>query len=113
VILGRIEVETNTEHGIELSANGHAVLDDLRREDRLRGRSFRGVKVDTSKVTRALPWIALAEEGRIFLVRGPWNHEFIDEACSFPSGTHDDQVDAVSIAVSLCRRQKTTLYAFD
>lgn len=31
-ILGRIEAERDTEHGIELSANGNAVIQDLRRE---------------------------------------------------------------------------------
>ena len=110
--MGRIEAERDTDHGIELSANGNAVLQDLRRERRARGHAFRGVKVSGTKVSRALPWIALAEEGKVFLVRGAWNKEFIDEACSFPAGTHDDQVDAVSIAVSLRRAESRRLYFF-
>lgn len=60
---------------------------------------FRGVNVKGDKVTRALPWIALAEEGRVHLVRGAWNAEFIDEACSFTMGVTNDHIDAVSIAV--------------
>jgi len=111
-ILGRIEAERNTEHGIELSANGNAVIQDLRREKRTRGRPLRGIKVKGDKVTRALPWIALAEEGRVSLVRGAWNTEFIDEAASFPSGTHDDQIDAVSIAVRMHREADGRLYIF-
>ena len=67
----------------------------------LRGKKFRGVKVDSSKLTRALPWIALAEEGRVRLVAGRWNEDFITEACSFPHGHHDDQIDAVSVAVAM------------
>jgi predicted phage terminase large subunit-like protein len=111
-ILGRIQAEPDTEHGIELSANGNAVVQDLRREPRTRGRPLRGVKVKGDKITRALPWIALAEEGKVFLVRGHWNTEFLDEAASFPQGTHDDQIDAVSIAVRMHREHSYRLYAF-
>jgi predicted phage terminase large subunit-like protein len=101
MLLHYIQTETRTEHGIELSANGHALLQDLRRMRELRGRRFRGVRVDADKITRALPWIALAEEGRVRLVAGSWNEEFIREACAFPHGTRDDQIDAVSIAVRM------------
>jgi len=86
LILGRILAEPDTEHGIELSANGNAVVQDLRRDARIRGHALRGVRVVGDKVTRALSWIALAEAGNVYLVRGPWNNEFIDEACSFPLG---------------------------
>ncbi|HEX3100401.1 MAG TPA: phage terminase large subunit, partial [Pyrinomonadaceae bacterium] len=103
-ILGRIREELEThQHCIELSANGNAVIQDLRRETWKLGRALRGVKPDGSKISRALPWIALAEAGKVFLIRGAWNTEFIDEACSFPAGTHDDQIDAVSIAVKMTR----------
>ncbi len=30
------------------------------------------------------------------ICRGPWNTEFLDELAAFPSGGHDDQVDALS-----------------
>jgi predicted phage terminase large subunit-like protein len=101
MLMHYIKTETRTEHGIELSANGHALLQDLRQRPELRGRKFRGVKVDSNKLTRALPWIALAEEGRVRLVAGRWNEDFITEACSFPHGHHDDQIDAVSVAVAM------------
>ncbi|MEJ7625101.1 MAG: phage terminase large subunit [Pyrinomonadaceae bacterium] len=111
-VLGRIESEPETQHCVELSANGNAVIQDLRRDTRVLGRILRGVKVEGSKVSRALPWIALAEAGKLYLVRGAWNIEFIDEACSFPAGTHDDQIDAVSIAVRMCRQQVGQLFRF-
>jgi len=104
-ILGRIDAERDTEHGVELSANGHAVIQDLRREKRAQGRALRGIKTEGDKITNALTWIALAEEGRIHLVRAAWNDEFIDEAAAFPSGTHDDQIDAVSLAFRMHRQQ--------
>ncbi len=112
MLLHYIRTETRTEHGIELSANGHALLQDLRRMPQLFGKKFRVVKVETDKLTRALPWIALAEEGRVRLVAGRWNEDFITEACSFPHGHHDDQIDAVSIAVAMHKVKEKTLWLF-
>ncbi len=112
MLMHYIKTETRTEHGIELSANGHALLQDLRRMPQLFGKKFRGVKVETDKLTRALPWIALAEEGRVRLVAGRWNENFITEACSFPHGHHDDQIDAVSIAVAMHKVKAKTLWLF-
>ncbi|CAN5327699.1 hypothetical protein BH20ACI2_BH20ACI2_14740 [soil metagenome] len=106
MLMHYIETETHTEHGVELSANGHAIRQDLRQMPKLYGRKFRGVKVETNKLKRALPWIALAEEGHVRLVAGRWNEEFINEACSFPHGHHDDQIDAVSIAVRMHGEKK-------
>jgi predicted phage terminase large subunit-like protein len=51
------------------------------------------------KTTRARPASAQAEAGNIKLIEAPWNQAFIDEVCSFPSGSHDDQVDALSDAL--------------
>jgi predicted phage terminase large subunit-like protein len=49
-----------------------------------------------SKVQRADPLAAAIEAGNVFLVRGAWNDAFLDEACTFPAGSHDDQVDALA-----------------
>jgi predicted phage terminase large subunit-like protein len=111
-ILGLIRIEPDTEHFIEQSANGNAVIQDLSREPSIRNRSFKGVAVKESKIARAFTWNALAEAGRVYLVRGAWNKDFIEEACSFPNGTHDDQIDAVSIAVKTQVNVKKVLHAF-
>ncbi len=73
---------------------------------------FRGVKVKGDKFSRALSWANRAEAGKVILVRGPWINEFLDEVCQFPHGTHDDQVDAVSIAVKLMDSRKMGSYGF-
>ncbi len=65
----------------------------------LKGRSFHGDRVTGSKELRANPVSSAAEAGNVFLVRGLWNAEFLDEAVAFPGGAHDDMVDAVSGAV--------------
>lgn len=65
--------------------------------------------VDKDKLLRALPWIAMVENKRVFLVQGLWNGDFLRECEAFPAGKHDDQVDAVS---GLYKMVKTTRIAF-
>lgn len=53
------------------------------------------------KAVRAMPAAAQVNAGNVMFVRNPrWNDALIDELSGFPSGTHDDQVDALSRAVS-------------
>jgi predicted phage terminase large subunit-like protein len=111
-IVDRIKSERDTEHGIEQALHGQAFIQELRREHRLFGRAFRGVKVTADKFTRVLAWANLAEEGKVILVRGPWIDGFLEEVCTFPNSTHDDQLDAVSIAVEMLERQKHVAYGF-
>lgn len=64
-------------------------------------RSLSGFTVHAEPVTgakdvRAAPFAAQCEAGNVRLVRGAWNGAFIDELLSFPSGAHDDQVDAAA-----------------
>ena len=100
-VIARIRMELKTEHGIENALHGKALLQELRREAQLSGKAFRGITVDGDKLTRALSWLNLAEEGKVILVRGAWIKDFLDEVSQFPNGRHDDQVDAVSIAVRM------------
>ncbi len=110
----RMEKEPDTAHGIELALHGQALLQDLRRDARTAGRVLIGVKVDADKLMRAEAWSSYAEEGKIVLVNGPWVADFIDEACRFTGrgDRHDDQVDAVSIAVQMIRRRDQGLQTF-
>lgn len=68
-IIDRITHERDTEHGIELALHGQALIQQLRRDPEIRGKSLRGVKVSTDKLTRALTWSPLAEDGKVILVR--------------------------------------------
>jgi predicted phage terminase large subunit-like protein len=63
------------------------------------------VRVTADKFTRA-------EAGKVVLVRGPWIDDFLDQVCSFPNGRHDDQVDAVSLAVQMVETRKHQAWGF-
>jgi len=56
--------------------------------------------VSGAKEVRAAPASAQAEHGNVKLVRGAWNEALLDELAAFPSGRHDDQVDALADAVN-------------
>ena len=48
------------------------------------------------KVTRAKPFSAACQRGSVYIVRGSWVSEWLDEVCAFPIVAHDDQVDATT-----------------
>jgi predicted phage terminase large subunit-like protein len=57
-----------------------------------------------SKETRAEPLAIQAENGFLAIRNQSFTSAFIDELVSFPSGKHDDQVDAAAAALNhLCR----------
>jgi predicted phage terminase large subunit-like protein len=53
------------------------------------------------KVTMAAPWAGRAQAGEVSVMEGGWVTDFFDEAESFPSMEHDDQIDAVSGAYAV------------
>ena len=61
------------------------------------------------KEERAKPVSAQAEVGNVKIVRGDWNQPFLDELCSFPTGSYKDQVDGLSRAFSMLLAQKPRL----
>jgi predicted phage terminase large subunit-like protein len=85
---------------IERVAFQAAAIQELYREPLLSRHAINDVDPDRDKLTRALPWASRARGGRVRMVRANWNRDFVSEVCSFTgkgeSGTHDDQVDAVS-----------------
>ena len=76
---------------------GPTVIDHYQRTV-LAGYAVRGERKTEDKATRAKPLASAAEAGNLFLVRGPWNGDFLDEIGEvFGGGAgHDDQADAAS-----------------
>jgi predicted phage terminase large subunit-like protein len=81
----------------EPASAGKGMIDHYRRNV-LPAHDFRSVSPSGSKQWRAEIVSARAEAKDIFICRGDWIGEFLDELATFPQGSHDDQVDALSAA---------------
>lgn len=106
-VIGRMNAEPRTAHAIEKAMHGDALVQDIRRGVGGLRAPLTAVRVDGDKYTRALVWANLAEAGKVRIVRGAWVDEFVEEACGFPAGRHDDQIDAVSLAVKMLSARRS------
>jgi len=64
----------------------------------LAGFSVKSIPVSGDKQVRADPFAAQVNGGNVMLLCAPWNGSFIEELRQFPSGRHDDSVDAATDA---------------
>ena len=92
--------------GIEEAVSGYAAIQELKCMPELASTTFRGVRVDKDKKTRAMPWASRAERGDVRLVYGQWNRMLLDEVSSFPKSLHDDMVDAISGCVQMMSQRQ-------
>ena len=67
------------------------------RDDVLSGFSFKFEKATGQVEIRAQPLSAAIEDGRVHMVRAPWNKALKKELNAFPDGDHDDQVVALAL----------------
>ncbi len=86
---------------VEDAASGQSLLQALRAESRL---PVIGCRPLGDKVARASAITPLIEAGRVFVpVAAGWLTDFMDEVSSFPASANDDQVDAMSQALTYLR----------
>lgn len=84
---------------VEDKANGSAIISTLK--DSIPG--IIAVNPTESKLARLSAVCPQIEAGNVFLPdpkANPWVDAFIDEALRFPRGKHDDQVDAMTMALN-------------
>jgi phage terminase large subunit-like protein len=62
-----------------------------------------GRKVGQDKVSRANAIAPILESGMVWANDDEWAQEMIEECASFPNGSHDDQVDSLTMALSRFR----------
>lgn len=85
----------------EPGSSGKLVTDDFARTV-FEGHSFKTVKPTGDKATRAGPFASACERGNVYVVRGVWLADWLDELCIFPTkGAHDDQVDTAAYSYFL------------
>ena len=91
---------------VDDKASGQSLIQELKRES---GVSVIPYKISADKVTRLSAVLPLIEGGRVFVPeQANWIDEFYNECQSFPSGTHDDQIDALSIGLDVLARTPST-----
>lgn len=87
----------------EGGASGKLAAQSIVSED-LAGWSAQAVKPKGSKAERAEPWGSQIEAGNVRVVRNSFTGAMMDEHRAFPSGKHDDMVDAASLGFAECVR---------
>jgi predicted phage terminase large subunit-like protein len=103
-ILANAEAYDATTVLIEDASSGAPLVQDLRREGKLRAIPIRP---DRDKVVRLEAQSAVIEAGHVLLPeRAPWLDDFRLEILTFPYGRYDDQVDSVSQFLTWAAKQR-------
>lgn len=89
---------------IEPKANGLSVIQQLQEITNLNVTRTPSPKDD--KTTRLSAGSAKIESGRVILVTGAWNDEFVAEITGFPTRLHDEYVDLISYAIDYHLKEK-------
>ncbi len=85
---------------IEKKASGQSLLQDLRRS----GLPVQEYMPDRDKVSRVYSASPMIEAGRVWIPKGKkWADILVDELLKFPNAAHDDQVDALVMAIHYLR----------
>lgn len=83
---------------IEPKANGISVVHTL---EAISGLNVTRTPTPTdSKAERLHAVSPTIECGRVYIVEGDWNDEFIDQVCGFPQRLHDEFVDILGYAIN-------------
>jgi predicted phage terminase large subunit-like protein len=91
--------------GIEVAGQQDGYYQDFRDDPMLHERTIKPVAPKGDKVSRAQLWATRIPDGQVFMVRGPWNDGFVEEALMFPKGAADNRVDGVSGLWQMCPLQ--------
>ena len=83
---------------VEPKASGKSIVQTLHKETGLNVREDKPPSKD--KVARVQDISASLESGRVSLLKGDWNEEFLQQLVTFPSAKHDDMVDCLVMAVN-------------
>lgn len=83
---------------VEPKANGESVVQMLQEISTLNVKRTPTPTDDKEVRLRAVS--PRVECGRVFIVEGSWNDDFLDEVCGFPSQPHDEFVDILGYAIN-------------
>lgn len=81
---------------VEPKASGIDIINMLKK--RMNVKSITGSLVSQGKSVRANYAAPFIESGRVLLVRGNWNDEYIHQMTAFPAAVHDEYIDLTGYA---------------
>lgn len=97
------EIETasdplKTKVYIEPKASGKSVIQYLKKKTSINAVAY---DMPTGDKTQRL-WLVepLIKGGKVVLIYGAWNDNFIDQICTFPNAEHDEEVDCLTMALT-------------
>jgi len=89
---------------VEPKASGKSLVQTLKRETELNIKE--GKPPARDKVARVKDSSPTVEAGRVKLLRGVWNKEFLDQVTTFPNAAHDEYVDCLTMMIGDTRPSK-------
>jgi len=94
--------ENNSNKGsifyVEPKSSGSSVVSQLRISTKINIVEYKMPSGD--KLQRANPCTAYCEAGRVVLIKGRWNKDFIDQVTGFPKAKNDEAIDNLSMAIT-------------
>ena len=84
---------------IEPKASGKSVFQQLKKETSLNVQEIESDFVNKDKLSNAHAIAPVVESGRIFLIKGAWNEDFLNQVSTFPNASHDEFVDTLCYAI--------------
>lgn len=84
---------------VEPKASGKSIKQLIQSQTRLNITELKSKFVNVSKIERARTSSPYIEGGRVKLVRGGWNENYLQQISVFPNGKHDEHIDLTSYAI--------------
>ena len=92
---------------VEPKASGKSLAQTLKTQTNLNIKE--GVPPAKDKTARVNDTSPIMESGRVKLIRGNWNKEFLDQISTFPKAEHDEYVDCLTMMLGDTRSKKKGL----
>lgn len=95
----------DTRIGLEIEPGSSGIDSFVASVNNLAGFAVEKIAPVGSKEIRADAFSSQVNAGNVRCVQADWNRAYLDELAFFPSGTHDDQVDASAMAFRMLLSQ--------
>lgn len=81
---------------VEPKASGKSIVQMIKKQSDLNIRE--DINPTKDKEARVNDIISFLEAGRVYIVKGGWNDDFINQCATFPNAKHDEEIDCLVMA---------------